>query len=132
MYVHINVLNTVNAYYGVCSSHRTSAVFLEQPKLAVPSAAIASAKRYTPQNPQAASLPLDKVKVEVAAPVGAMPPQAAVPSGSAAKAPQAGGKQGWDTVRRAFQTPHRGEKYQHAAAIWVTGKQLCLQLMLQL
>ncbi|XP_060771215.1 E3 ubiquitin-protein ligase SH3RF2 isoform X2 [Neoarius graeffei] len=87
---------------------RTSAVFLEQPKLAVPSAPIASAKRYTPQNPQAASLPLDKVKVEVAAPVGAMPPQAAVPSGSAAKAPQAGGKQGWDTVRRAFQTPHRG------------------------
>lgn len=87
---------------------RTSAMFVEQPKLAVPSAAIASAKRYTPQNPQAASLPLDKVKVEVAAPVGAMPPQAAVPSGSAAKSPQAGGKQGWDTVRRTFQTSHRG------------------------
>ncbi|KAB5565447.1 hypothetical protein PHYPO_G00241650 [Pangasianodon hypophthalmus] len=87
---------------------RTSAMFLEQQKLAVPSAAIASAKRYTPQNPQAASMPLDKVKVEVAAPVGAMPPQAAVPSGSAARSPQAGGKQGWDTVRRAFQTSHRG------------------------
>lgn len=85
-------------------------MFLEQPKLAVPSAAIASAKRYTPQSPQAASLPLDKVKVEVATPVSAMPPQAPVPSGSAVKSPQAGGKQGWDTVRRAFQTSHRGEK----------------------
>lgn len=85
-------------------------MFLEQPKLGVPSAATASIKRYMPQNPQAASLPLDKVKVEVAAPVGAMPPQSAVPSGSAAKSPQAGGKQGWDTVRRAFQTSHRGEK----------------------
>lgn len=107
-------------------------MFVEQPKLAVPSAAIASAKRYTPQNPQAASVPLNKVKVEVAALVGAMPPQAAVPSGSAVKSPQAGGKQGWDTVRRAFQSSHRGEKYQHAAAIWVTGKQLCLHFTLQL
>lgn len=84
-------------------------MFLEQPKPAVPSAALASAKRYMAQNPQAASMPLDKVKVEVMAPVGAMPTQAAVPSGSAAKSPQAGGKQGWDTVRRAFQTSHRGE-----------------------
>lgn len=104
--------------------HRTSAMFVEQPKLVVPSAAITSAKRYTPQNLQAASLPLDKVKVEVAAPVCAMSPQAAVASASAVKCPQAGGKQGWDTVKRAFQTSHRGEKYQHTAAIWVTGKQL--------
>lgn len=93
----------------MCSSHRTSAMFLEPPKLAVPTAAAASLKRYTSQNPQGTSLPLDKVKVEVAAPVGAMAPQAAVASGSAVKSPQAGGKQGWDTVRRAFQTPHRGE-----------------------
>ncbi|KAK3558341.1 hypothetical protein QTP86_017253, partial [Hemibagrus guttatus] len=93
---------------------RTSAMFVEQPKLAVPSAAIASAKRYTPQNPKAASLPLDKVKVEVAAPVGAMPPQAAVPSGSAVKSPQAGGKQGWDMVRRAFQSSHRGS-FRHSS-----------------
>lgn len=100
-------------------------MFLEQPKLAVPATAISSAKRYPPQNAQAASLPLDKVKVEVATPVGAMPPQTAVQSGSAVKAPQAGGKQGWDTVRRTFQSSHRGEKYQRTAAIQLTGKQVC-------
>ncbi|KAK2834241.1 hypothetical protein Q7C36_014942 [Tachysurus vachellii] len=93
---------------------RTSAMFVEQPKLAVPSAAITSAKRYTPQNLQAAPLPLDKVKVEVAAPVCAMSPQAAVASASAVKCPQAGGKQGWDTVKRAFQTSHRGS-FRHSS-----------------
>ncbi|XP_066525991.1 E3 ubiquitin-protein ligase SH3RF2 [Hoplias malabaricus] len=89
---------------------RTSARFLEQPKPAVPIASTAvSTKRYTPQKPQAVVLALDKVRTDgnSAAPIIAMPPQSAMSSGSAARAPQAGGRQGWDTVRRAFQPSHR-------------------------
>ncbi|KAI4897309.1 hypothetical protein NFI96_010274 [Prochilodus magdalenae] len=87
---------------------RTSARFLEQPKPAAPIANIAvSTKRYTPQKPVV--LALDKVKTDgnSAAPIIAMPPQSAVSSGGAVRAPQAGGKPGWDTVRRAFQPSHR-------------------------
>ncbi|TSQ35277.1 E3 ubiquitin-protein ligase SH3RF1 [Bagarius yarrelli] len=93
---------------------RTSAMFIEQPTLPVPNTAIASAKRYTPQNPPTASLPQDKIKAEVTAPHGAMPVQAAVPSGSGAKSPPPGGKQGWDTVRRTLQTSHRGS-FRHSS-----------------
>ncbi|KAL7858496.1 hypothetical protein AOLI_G00185980 [Acnodon oligacanthus] len=96
---------------------RTSARFLEQPKPAVPVASTAvSTKRYTPQKPQAVVLALDKVKTDgtSAAPVIAMPPQPAVSSGGGARAPQAGGKPGWDTVRRAFQPSHRASPHRNS------------------
>ncbi|KAG9281222.1 putative E3 ubiquitin-protein ligase SH3RF2 [Astyanax mexicanus] len=96
---------------------RTSARFLEQPKPAAPIAsAPVSTKRYTHQKPQAVVLALDKVKTDgtSAAPVIAMPPQPAVSSGGASRAPQAGGKPGWDTVRRAFQPSHRGSPHRNS------------------
>ncbi|XP_072524347.1 E3 ubiquitin-protein ligase SH3RF2 isoform X2 [Salminus brasiliensis] len=93
---------------------RTSARFLEQPKPAAPIAsATVATKRYTHQKPQTVVLALDKVKTDgtSAAPVIAMPPQPALSSVSAARAPQAVGKPGWDTVRRAFQPSHRGSPH---------------------
>ncbi|KAK1789287.1 hypothetical protein P4O66_015220, partial [Electrophorus voltai] len=88
---------------------RTSARFLEQPKAAIPSASTLSTRRYAPQKPHAGVLALDKVRTDgtPAAPVVAMQPQLVVSSGGAVRAPQPGGKQGWDPVRMQAPPTHR-------------------------
>ncbi|XP_062850727.1 E3 ubiquitin-protein ligase SH3RF2 [Trichomycterus rosablanca] len=93
---------------------RTSARFLGQPKPSVSNASAMTSRRYPPQNLQTVQT-LDKVKAEgtSAAAVGAMSSQPAVTSIGAVRGPQAGGKQGWDTVRRAFPTSHRGSPRRH-------------------
>ncbi|XP_030622769.1 E3 ubiquitin-protein ligase SH3RF2 [Chanos chanos] len=89
---------------------RTSARFLEQPKVAPVNTSTLSGKRAITQKPQAVVLALDKVNTEgtssSAVPAVSMAPPHVM---SSVRASQVGRNQGWDTIRRAFQPSYKGE-----------------------